>query len=125
MGGCAASLRCQLLLATWLGSELLQDQVPSADLVLSVCCVFYNSLPRSLSVPYAYQCCAFWGCDSYANLNTEDNSPQDHSVTKEKGKCVHPNRELPKTSIDHDASHACRKFSQPSKMIVLNRSEGN
>lgn len=40
---------------------------------------------RSLSVPYAYQCCAFWGCDSYANLNTEDNSLQDHSVTKEKG----------------------------------------
>uniref|UniRef100_A0A8C8ZU15 Leucine-rich repeat-containing G-protein coupled receptor 4 n=1 Tax=Prolemur simus TaxID=1328070 RepID=A0A8C8ZU15_PROSS len=40
---------------------------------------------RSLSVPYAYQCCAFWGCESYANLNTEDNSLQDHSVTKEKG----------------------------------------
>ncbi|XP_048216093.1 leucine-rich repeat-containing G-protein coupled receptor 4 [Perognathus longimembris pacificus] len=40
---------------------------------------------RSLSVPYAYQCCAFWGCDSYAHLNTEDNSLQDHSVTKDKG----------------------------------------
>uniref|UniRef100_A0A2K6GW85 Leucine-rich repeat-containing G-protein coupled receptor 4 n=1 Tax=Propithecus coquereli TaxID=379532 RepID=A0A2K6GW85_PROCO len=40
---------------------------------------------RSLSVPYAYQCCAFWGCESYANLNTEDNSLQDHSVAKEKG----------------------------------------
>uniref|UniRef100_A0A8C5L729 Leucine-rich repeat-containing G-protein coupled receptor 4 n=1 Tax=Jaculus jaculus TaxID=51337 RepID=A0A8C5L729_JACJA len=40
---------------------------------------------RSLSVPYAYQCCSFWGCDSYANLNTEDNSLHDHSLTKEKG----------------------------------------
>ncbi|KAB0399932.1 hypothetical protein E2I00_014799, partial [Balaenoptera physalus] len=36
---------------------------------------------RSLSVPYAYQCCAFWGCDSYAHSNTEDNSLQDHSPT--------------------------------------------
>ncbi|XP_021520775.1 leucine-rich repeat-containing G-protein coupled receptor 4 [Aotus nancymaae] len=40
---------------------------------------------RSLSVPYAYQCCAFWGCDSYANLNTEDKSLQDHGVAQEKG----------------------------------------
>ncbi|XP_060032648.1 leucine-rich repeat-containing G-protein coupled receptor 4 isoform X2 [Erinaceus europaeus] len=40
---------------------------------------------RSLSVPYAYQCCAFWGCDSYAHANTEDNSLQDHSVAKDKG----------------------------------------
>uniref|UniRef100_A0A8C0L5D2 Leucine-rich repeat-containing G-protein coupled receptor 4 n=1 Tax=Canis lupus dingo TaxID=286419 RepID=A0A8C0L5D2_CANLU len=40
---------------------------------------------RSLSVPYAYQCCAFWGCDSYAHSNTEDTSLQDHSVAKEKG----------------------------------------
>lgn len=64
-------------------------------------CVFYDSFPRSLSVPYAYQCCAFWGCDSYANLNTDDNSLQDHSVTKEKGKCVHSeNRGLPKALIN-------------------------
>ncbi|XP_027434221.1 leucine-rich repeat-containing G-protein coupled receptor 4 isoform X2 [Callorhinus ursinus] len=40
---------------------------------------------RSLSVPYAYQCCAFWGCDSYAHSNTEDTSLQDHSVAKDKG----------------------------------------
>uniref|UniRef100_A0A8C2NWM6 Leucine-rich repeat-containing G-protein coupled receptor 4 n=1 Tax=Capra hircus TaxID=9925 RepID=A0A8C2NWM6_CAPHI len=40
---------------------------------------------RSLSVPYAYQCCAFWGCDSYAHSNTEDNSLQDHSGSKDKG----------------------------------------
>ncbi|XP_006883835.1 PREDICTED: leucine-rich repeat-containing G-protein coupled receptor 4 [Elephantulus edwardii] len=40
---------------------------------------------RSLSVPYAYQCCAFWGCDSYANSNTEDSSLQEHSVAKDKG----------------------------------------
>ncbi|VFV37822.1 leucine-rich repeat-containing [Lynx pardinus] len=39
----------------------------------------------SLSVPYAYQCCAFWGCDSYAHSNTEDTSLQDHSVAKDKG----------------------------------------
>uniref|UniRef100_A0A8D0B4C8 Leucine-rich repeat-containing G-protein coupled receptor 4 n=1 Tax=Salvator merianae TaxID=96440 RepID=A0A8D0B4C8_SALMN len=32
---------------------------------------------RSLSVPYAYQCCAFWGCDSYLNSNSEDASSQD------------------------------------------------
>uniref|UniRef100_A0A8C9C090 Leucine-rich repeat-containing G-protein coupled receptor 4 n=1 Tax=Phocoena sinus TaxID=42100 RepID=A0A8C9C090_PHOSS len=40
---------------------------------------------RSLSVPYAYQCCAFWGCDSYAHSSTEDNSLQDRSVAKDKG----------------------------------------
>uniref|UniRef100_A0A8C8YD02 Leucine-rich repeat-containing G-protein coupled receptor 4 n=1 Tax=Panthera leo TaxID=9689 RepID=A0A8C8YD02_PANLE len=40
---------------------------------------------RSLSVPYAYQCCAFWGCDSYAHSNTEDTSLQDHSVAKPTG----------------------------------------
>ncbi|KAH0620842.1 hypothetical protein JD844_021661 [Phrynosoma platyrhinos] len=34
---------------------------------------------RSLSVPYAYQCCAFWACDSYLNSNTEDSSHQDQS----------------------------------------------
>ncbi|NXR63863.1 LGR4 protein, partial [Rhadina sibilatrix] len=35
---------------------------------------------RSLSVPYAYQCCAFWGCDSYLNSNAEDSSHQDQGV---------------------------------------------
>ncbi|XP_016061607.1 PREDICTED: leucine-rich repeat-containing G-protein coupled receptor 4, partial [Miniopterus natalensis] len=40
---------------------------------------------RSLSVPYAYQCCAFWGCDSYTHSNTEDKSLQEHSVAKDKG----------------------------------------
>ncbi|XP_019332443.1 leucine-rich repeat-containing G-protein coupled receptor 4 isoform X2 [Alligator mississippiensis] len=35
---------------------------------------------RSLSVPYAYQCCAFWGCDSYLNSNTEESSHQDQSA---------------------------------------------
>ncbi|XP_024070613.2 leucine-rich repeat-containing G-protein coupled receptor 4 isoform X3 [Terrapene carolina triunguis] len=35
---------------------------------------------RSLSVPYAYQCCAFWGCDSYLNSNMEDSSHHDQSV---------------------------------------------
>ncbi|XP_019406880.1 PREDICTED: leucine-rich repeat-containing G-protein coupled receptor 4 isoform X2 [Crocodylus porosus] len=35
---------------------------------------------RSLSVPYAYQCCAFWGCDSYLKLNTEESSHQDQSA---------------------------------------------
>ncbi|XP_039393527.1 leucine-rich repeat-containing G-protein coupled receptor 4 isoform X2 [Mauremys reevesii] len=35
---------------------------------------------RSLSVPYAYQCCAFWGCDSYLNSNIEDSSHHDQSV---------------------------------------------
>nr|XP_013002706.1 LOW QUALITY PROTEIN: leucine-rich repeat-containing G-protein coupled receptor 4 [Cavia porcellus] len=39
---------------------------------------------RSLSVPYAYQCCAFWGCDSYASLHTEDSSLQDHGAGEEK-----------------------------------------
>ncbi|KAM3851874.1 leucine-rich repeat-containing G-protein coupled receptor 4 isoform 1-T1 [Vipera latastei] len=34
---------------------------------------------RSLSVPYAYQCCPFWGCDSYLNANTEDPSLQNQS----------------------------------------------
>ncbi|KGL85487.1 Leucine-rich repeat-containing G-protein coupled receptor 4, partial [Tinamus guttatus] len=27
---------------------------------------------RSLSVPYAYQCCVFWACESYTNSNAED-----------------------------------------------------
>uniref|UniRef100_A0A8C8VQR1 Leucine-rich repeat-containing G-protein coupled receptor 4 n=1 Tax=Pelusios castaneus TaxID=367368 RepID=A0A8C8VQR1_9SAUR len=35
---------------------------------------------RSLSVPYAYQCCAFLSCDSYLNSNVEDSSHQDSSV---------------------------------------------
>uniref|UniRef100_A0ABM5F984 Leucine-rich repeat-containing G-protein coupled receptor 4 n=1 Tax=Pogona vitticeps TaxID=103695 RepID=A0ABM5F984_9SAUR len=34
---------------------------------------------RSLSVPYAYQCCAFWGCNSYLNSNTEDTNHDDRS----------------------------------------------
>lgn len=44
---------------------------------------------RSLSVPYAYQCCAFWGCDSYLNSNAEDSSHQDQGalMDREKGKC--------------------------------------
>ncbi|XP_048340330.1 leucine-rich repeat-containing G-protein coupled receptor 4 [Sphaerodactylus townsendi] len=36
---------------------------------------------RSLSVPYAYQCCAFWGCDSYLTFNTEDSNQQDQSLS--------------------------------------------
>uniref|UniRef100_A0A5F5Q0L7 Leucine-rich repeat-containing G-protein coupled receptor 4 n=1 Tax=Equus caballus TaxID=9796 RepID=A0A5F5Q0L7_HORSE len=40
---------------------------------------------RSLSVPYAYQCCAFWGCDSYAHSNPEGKSLQDHTVAEDKG----------------------------------------
>ncbi|KAG8125867.1 hypothetical protein E2320_021019 [Naja naja] len=36
-------------------------------------------LKRSLSVPYAYQCCPFWGCDSYLNSNPEDPSLQNQS----------------------------------------------
>uniref|UniRef100_A0A8D0GJX5 Leucine-rich repeat-containing G-protein coupled receptor 4 n=1 Tax=Sphenodon punctatus TaxID=8508 RepID=A0A8D0GJX5_SPHPU len=36
---------------------------------------------RSLSVPYAYQCCAFWGCDSYVHSNTEDATHQDQNVS--------------------------------------------
>ncbi|XP_013358418.1 PREDICTED: leucine-rich repeat-containing G-protein coupled receptor 4, partial [Chinchilla lanigera] len=35
---------------------------------------------RSLSVPYAYQCCAFWGCESYASLHTEDGGLQDQGA---------------------------------------------
>ncbi|RMB97857.1 hypothetical protein DUI87_25335 [Hirundo rustica rustica] len=35
---------------------------------------------RSLSVPYAYQCCAFWGCDSYLNSNAEESSHQDQGA---------------------------------------------
>ncbi|NWX97585.1 LGR4 protein, partial [Nothoprocta ornata] len=31
---------------------------------------------RSLSVPYAYQCCAFWACDSYLSSNAEDAARQ-------------------------------------------------
>lgn len=37
---------------------------------------------RSLSVPYAYQCCAFWGCDTYFNSNSEDSSHQDQSLSE-------------------------------------------
>ncbi|XP_053305140.1 leucine-rich repeat-containing G-protein coupled receptor 4 [Spea bombifrons] len=29
---------------------------------------------RSVSVPYAYQCCAFSGCDAYLNLATDDDA---------------------------------------------------
>ncbi|NWI17281.1 LGR4 protein, partial [Crypturellus soui] len=35
---------------------------------------------RSLSVPYAYQCCVFWACDSYANSNAEDAARQDQGA---------------------------------------------
>ena len=50
---------------------------------------------RSLSVPYAYQCCAFWGCDSYLNSNAEDSSHQDQDAMgdREKSKCTYPNEE--------------------------------
>ncbi|KAM8807814.1 leucine-rich repeat-containing G-protein coupled receptor 4 [Eudromia elegans] len=42
---------------------------------------------RSLSVPYAYQCCAFWACDSYSNPSAEDASRQGQgtAVGGEKG----------------------------------------
>nr|XP_060621994.1 leucine-rich repeat-containing G-protein coupled receptor 4 isoform X3 [Anolis sagrei ordinatus] len=40
---------------------------------------------RSLSVPYAYQCCAFWSCDSYLNSNTEGSSHQSLSVAHDQG----------------------------------------
>lgn len=57
----------------------------------SLFCLYF----RSLSVPYAYQCCAFWGCDSYLNSNTEDSGQQDQDATgdREKGKCTSPNEE--------------------------------
>ena len=41
---------------------------------------------RSLSVPYAYQCCAFWGCDSYLNSNAEDSSHQDQDAMGDREK---------------------------------------
>ncbi|EHB06178.1 Leucine-rich repeat-containing G-protein coupled receptor 4 [Heterocephalus glaber] len=41
---------------------------------------------RSLSVPYAYQCCAFWGCESYASLHAAGDL-QAHGGSKEPGKC--------------------------------------
>ncbi|XP_020833630.1 leucine-rich repeat-containing G-protein coupled receptor 4 isoform X1 [Phascolarctos cinereus] len=41
---------------------------------------------RSLSVPYAYQCCAFWGCDSYTDSNTDDTNLPDHSVSSSQDK---------------------------------------
>ncbi|KAK6472936.1 leucine-rich repeat-containing G-protein coupled receptor 4-like [Huso huso] len=37
---------------------------------------------RTLSVPYAYQCCTFGGCDSYLTTNVEDPSKQDGSLKK-------------------------------------------
>ncbi|XP_029438606.1 leucine-rich repeat-containing G-protein coupled receptor 4 isoform X2 [Rhinatrema bivittatum] len=35
---------------------------------------------RSVSLPYAYQCCAFSGCDSYLSSSTQDTSQKDQSV---------------------------------------------
>ncbi|EMP28115.1 Leucine-rich repeat-containing G-protein coupled receptor 4 [Chelonia mydas] len=52
------------------GNSELKDALAAKDFVKL----------RSLSVPYAYQCCAFWGCDSYLNSNMEDSSYHDHSV---------------------------------------------
>uniref|UniRef100_A0A6I8PDQ9 Leucine-rich repeat-containing G-protein coupled receptor 4 n=1 Tax=Ornithorhynchus anatinus TaxID=9258 RepID=A0A6I8PDQ9_ORNAN len=42
---------------------------------------------RSLTVPYAYQCCAFWDCNSYLNSNAGDVSLHDHnaSLSHDKG----------------------------------------
>ncbi|XP_060621977.2 leucine-rich repeat-containing G-protein coupled receptor 4 isoform X1 [Anolis sagrei] len=40
---------------------------------------------RSLSVPYAYQCCAFWSCESYLDSNTEGSSHQSRSVAHDQG----------------------------------------
>lgn len=57
----------------------------------SLFCLYF----RSLSVPYAYQCCAFWGCDSYLNSDAEDSSHQDQGtlVDREKGKGTYPSEE--------------------------------
>lgn len=46
-------------------------------------------------MPYAYQCCAFWGCDSYLNSDAEDSSHQDQGtlVDREKGKGTYPSEE--------------------------------
>nr|XP_033784425.1 leucine-rich repeat-containing G-protein coupled receptor 4 isoform X1 [Geotrypetes seraphini] len=35
---------------------------------------------RSVSVPYAYQCCAFSGCDSYLSSGTEDASQKGQNI---------------------------------------------
>ncbi|XP_033909384.3 leucine-rich repeat-containing G-protein coupled receptor 4-like [Acipenser ruthenus] len=43
---------------------------------------------RALSVPYAYQCCTFGGCDSYLTTNVEDPSKQDGSL-KKTGDIIH------------------------------------
>ncbi|MGH0131363.1 UNVERIFIED_CONTAM: hypothetical protein FKN15_045914, partial [Acipenser sinensis] len=43
---------------------------------------------RALSVPYAYQCCTFGGCDSYLTTNVEDPSKQDDSL-KKTGDVIH------------------------------------
>ncbi|MBN3300925.1 LGR4 protein, partial [Amia calva] len=40
---------------------------------------------RTLSVPYAYQCCAFGGCDAYVNPKAEDDNAQDASLKKSGG----------------------------------------
>lgn len=64
---------------------ILQNESVSVELLFSV---DFPLSSRSLSVPYAYQCCAFWGCDSYAHSNPEGKSLQDHSVAEDKGKCV-------------------------------------
>nr|XP_015194162.1 PREDICTED: leucine-rich repeat-containing G-protein coupled receptor 4 [Lepisosteus oculatus] len=37
---------------------------------------------RTLSVPYAYQCCAFGGCDAYLNTNPDQGSKSDGSRKK-------------------------------------------
>ncbi|XP_044281722.1 leucine-rich repeat-containing G-protein coupled receptor 4 isoform X2 [Varanus komodoensis] len=59
------------------GNTELKEALPAKDFVKL----------RSLSVPYAYQCCAFWGCDSYLNSNSDDSNHQDQnrSVTHDQG----------------------------------------
>lgn len=52
-------------------------------------------------MPYAYQCCAFWGCDSYLNSDAEDSSHQDQGtlVDREKGKGTYPSEECVRTAV--------------------------
>ncbi|KAM4617927.1 leucine-rich repeat-containing G-protein coupled receptor 4 [Discoglossus pictus] len=57
------------------GNMELRDSLAAKDL----------SKLRSVSVPYAYQCCAFSACDSYITLTVEDNNSKYQSLDQEKG----------------------------------------
>ncbi|XP_065539441.1 leucine-rich repeat-containing G-protein coupled receptor 4 isoform X2 [Lathamus discolor] len=83
---------------------------------------------RSLSVPYAYQCCAFWGCDSYLNSNAEDSGHQDQGALLDREKADadvlrnEENEELGQTIIHCTPATAVERSFSAKEIIKKGKS---